>query len=73
MKVENPSVFMIQWIHHNPKYLPERNEFSWRNYIISAAQNATTIIRFIATTKIKIDTKNINAESVNINSLQTNQ
>ena len=67
MKVEDPPAFLVQWFHHKTQYLPKEDGSSWQNYTRFTVRNATTIILFIVTAKIKLVSKNISAANAVIN------
>lgn len=67
MKVENPSSLVVQCFCYKTRTSQKKEEFSCRKYTNSDAQNATTIIYFIATAKINLGTKSISAANAGLN------
>ena len=70
MKVEDPSALEVQWFHHKTHVLPKGDESSWQNYTKYAARSATTKRTFIATEKIRMDTRSTSVRSVGISGRQ---
>jgi len=67
MKVEDPSVLLVQWFCHKTLYFPKGDESSWQNHTRFAARNTTTIKTFIVMAKINMEIRNIFAVYVGIN------